>query len=124
MNDPIQVVKDLTYEEIASAKEVVRKFAMRSFYLSKIITDEYKKEVAKRHRQDAETYSVPFGQMDLELMYRESISFIKDNEECSTCDGEGEIHDADFSDGDSDQQMLLKQDTLRPCPDCSRENPK
>jgi hypothetical protein len=37
---------------------------------------------------------------------------------CDMCDGEGEIHDADFSDGDSDQQMFLKQDTLRDCPKC------
>ena len=37
---------------------------------------------------------------------------------CSMRDGEGEIHDADFSDGDSDHQMLLMQDTLRPCPKC------
>jgi hypothetical protein len=39
---------------------------------------------------------------------------------CDVCDGEGQIHDADFSEGDSDQQMHLMQDTLRPCPKCSR----
>jgi chromosome segregation ATPase len=38
--------------------------------------------------------------------------------DCPRCEGEGEIHDADFSDGDSDQQMYLKQDTLRECPKC------
>ena len=37
---------------------------------------------------------------------------------CPTCEGEGTIHDADFSQGDSDQQMFLKQDTTRPCPTC------
>lgn len=37
---------------------------------------------------------------------------------CPRCEGEGEIHDADFSEGDSDHQMYLKQDTLRPCPVC------
>lgn len=43
-------------------------------------------------------------------------------EVCDICYGEGEIHDADFSDGDSDQQMYLMQDTLRPCPKCSKDN--
>ena len=37
---------------------------------------------------------------------------------CPRCEGEGQIHDADFSDGDSDHQMYLMQDTLRPCPKC------
>lgn len=48
---------------------------------------------------------------------------MSDIEECDVCHGEGEIHDADFSDGDSDQQMFIKQDTLRPCPKCSRSEP-
>jgi len=38
---------------------------------------------------------------------------------CDVCGGEGQIHDADFSEGDSDQQMHLMQDTLRSCPKCS-----
>jgi hypothetical protein len=39
--------------------------------------------------------------------------------DCPICEGEGTIHDAKFEDGDSDQQMFLMQDTLRPCPACS-----
>jgi hypothetical protein len=38
---------------------------------------------------------------------------------CPRCEGDGEIHDADFSQGDSDHQMYLKQDTLRDCPVCT-----
>lgn len=37
---------------------------------------------------------------------------------CTRCGGDLEVHDADFSEGDSDRQMFIKQDTLRPCPGC------
>ncbi len=38
--------------------------------------------------------------------------------QCPICEGAGQVHDADFSDGDSDQQMYLMQDTLRSCEAC------
>lgn len=41
--------------------------------------------------------------------------------ECPECEGEGIVHDADFSDGDSDQKMFLMQDTMRDCPVCMKE---
>lgn len=35
---------------------------------------------------------------------------------CTTCDGEGEIHDATGE--DSDHYRFLREDTLRDCPTC------
>jgi len=41
--------------------------------------------------------------------------------ECPVCEGEGTVNDADFSDGDSDRQMFLAQDTTRTCGNCKGE---
>ena len=49
---------------------------------------------------------------------RQVWHLLTDNVPCPECHGEGQIHDADFSDGDSDHQMFLMQDTLRDCPTC------
>jgi len=119
MSEPVITINGHT---LSSAEAATLRVAMVSYALDlneNILGEDEHGKVMTRNYVD-----------NLRSIQRKMIGFkpklepeLEPNPDCPRCEGEGTVHDADFSNGDSDQQMFLMQDTMRPCPVCMVSRP-